>query len=184
MGTKGSPLGPLVAWRHGLNEGARSHPCSLLAPTPPPPTGFFGIDQAQCEARGCCWGPTHARVQVAATGSEEGHGQGQAGTQAHGAGWADVPWCFRPNGPVESYLVTAVQATGKRGGEHAPGRLQLASRGKGWAGCMFVINTTTMALQLGLDPCVTLAAALGGVGDLCALPASLYTSTMQSWATR
>ena len=33
-----------------------------LPPPPPPPPGYLGIDQAECESKGCCWSPVDVSV--------------------------------------------------------------------------------------------------------------------------
>ncbi|KAG2498166.1 hypothetical protein HYH03_003923 [Edaphochlamys debaryana] len=88
--------------------------------------GYFGIQQAECESRGCCWAPT---ATAAANKAEAGPSAPAAGPSAGGGGGGaaagdpsarpgdpraspnDLPWCFHPNGPLQQplYEVAAVE---------------------------------------------------------------------------
>ncbi len=88
-------------------------------------SGYFGIQQRECEARSCCWSPLaldadEGLAREGPAGESDGGGDelGCSGTISSRADLAprppsrnDVPWCFFPNGqeyePV--YDVESVQ---------------------------------------------------------------------------
>lgn len=74
--------------------------------------GYFGIQQAECEGKGCCWRPTSVHPSAVTRTRQEVHA---APGQMHNRELhADLPWCFFPNAMESHYTVHAVQETGKK----------------------------------------------------------------------
>ncbi|KAG2433530.1 hypothetical protein HYH02_012648 [Chlamydomonas schloesseri] len=103
--------------------------------------GYYGIQQAECEQRGCCWSPTAAApaaaVAAATTASSGVHGSRASRRAPHGTDNSsyyngkeaanDIPWCFHPNAVQTVYVVQSVEK-GDPGGAGAVTRLLLQLR--------------------------------------------------------
>ncbi len=87
------------------------HPRPMKRATPKPPVfaegvdpvcdptrrtdcGYVGINEQQCESKGCCWQPT-------SQGASEQPG--------------DTPWCFYKVGPLPTYSITSATQNGQSG---------------------------------------------------------------------
>ncbi|KAG2442338.1 hypothetical protein HXX76_002424 [Chlamydomonas incerta] len=71
--------------------------------------GYYGIQQTECEQRGCCWSPTHSSAGRAATGAARGTGHGASHGGAGSRHGNDIPWCFHPNAVQTVYTVQSVE---------------------------------------------------------------------------
>ena len=122
-----SPEGPRSDCGAARAGGSLHMPRLLQQPPPPSPqppqsilsnacifccSGYYGIQQAECEQRGCCWFPVAAAAAATAADGRgtESSASGRAAPATDTIGsHNDIPWCFHPNAVQTVYAVQSVE---------------------------------------------------------------------------